>query len=124
MTSCTRSLSQSFPLLRSSGLCPILPCSAILSRMLWLCSTVCAAEFASDFISGLDMLLLLLLANANTSFGAGLTQQILVLNHLLQEVVEFFVSNETATQVRQTVAQLEQLAERCYLLHYFRRLKV
>src|SRR5215470_2535820 len=118
MTSWTRSLSQSFPVLRSSGLCPILPCSAILSRMLWLCSTVCAAEFASDFISGLDMLLLLLLANANTGLGTGLMQHLLVLNHLLQEIVQFLVTDETAAQIRQAVAQFEQLAERRDLLNY------
>src|SRR5262245_59754988 len=98
----------------------------MMSRMLWVCSTGSAAEFASGigFISVLDMSLLLLFASANTGFRAGLTQLFLVLNHLLQKVIEFFVSDETAAQIRQTIAQLEQLPERCDLLNHFGRLKI
>src|SRR5207302_5319859 len=58
------------------------------------------------------------------SFGAGLTQQLLVLDHLLQQVFEFVVSDETASQVRQAVAQLEQLAKGRDLLSYPCGLKV
>src|SRR5215813_1298081 len=91
--------------------------------MLWLCAAVSVPEVASFFIS-VDILLLLILGNANTSLGSGLSQHFLVLNHLLQQIIQLFISDQTATQVSQTVTQLQQLAKRCYLLGNFSGLKI
>src|SRR5205085_6528029 len=125
MTSCTRSLSHCFPFIRSSGLWPIRPSRAILSRMLPLSDTACVSDWACGACFGsVDILFLLLFRSADAGFGPGLTQQLLILDHLLQQVFEFVVSDETASQVRQAVAQLEQLAKRRDLLSDPCRLKI
>src|SRR5205085_12145712 len=117
MTSCTRSLSHCFPFIRSSGLWPIRPSRAILSRMLPLSDTACVSDWACGACFGsVDILFLLLFRSADAGFGAGLTQQLLILDHLLQQIFEFVVSNQTASQIPQAVAQLEQLAKRRDLL--------
>src|SRR6266850_713326 len=125
MTSVTRSLSHCFPFFRSSGLWPIRPSRAIFSRMLPPSDTACVSGCACGACFGsVDILFLLLFRSADAGFGAGLTQQLLILDHLLQQVFEFVVSNETASQVRQAVAQLEQLAKRSDLLSDPCRLKI
>src|SRR5215831_4555580 len=125
MTSCTRSLSQSLPLDRSSALCPIRPSSTMRSSTLRLSVTVSGVGWASriGFIP-VDILLLLLLGRTDASFGTGLTQQLLILNHFLQQIFEFFVSDKATSQICPAVAQLEQLTDRCDLLSDFSGLKI
>src|ERR1700722_1413944 len=125
ITSCTRSFSQSFPAVRSSAVWPILPSTRIRSSRLTLSTVLSAAGW--DSVIGLvspGILALLPLARANAGFRAGLAQQLLVLNYFLQKALQLFIANETAAQVSQAIAQFEQLAERCHLLGYLRRLKI
>src|SRR6266567_196156 len=125
MTSRTRSLSQSFPLVRSSGLCPTRPSSAMRSRRLRLSTAgsaaVCAA--ATGFSSA-PILALLLLVRLNADLRAGLVQHFLVLDHLLQQTLQLFIADQTATQVGEAIAQFQQLTKRSNLLCHLRRLEI
>src|SRR5204863_7267911 len=104
---------------------PILPSSTIVVRMLGGCDTVCVSDWVSGACFGsVDILFLLVFRSADAGFRTGLTQQLLILDHLLQEGFEFVVSNEAGSQVRQAVAQLEQLAKGRDLLGYPRGLKI
>src|ERR1035441_2484722 len=82
ITSCTRSFSQTFPLVRSSGLCPIRPSSAMRSKRPRVSAAVSTVGWdpVADLGSA-GMLDLLLLSRADTGFCAGLAQQFLVLDH-------------------------------------------
>src|ERR1700722_1067441 len=125
ITSCTRSLSQSFPAVRSSAVWPILPSTRIRSSRLTLSTVLSAAGW--DSVIGLvspGILALLPLVRANAGFRARLTQQLLVLNYFLQKRLQLLVAYETAPQVGQAIPQLEQLAKRSYLLGDLRRLKI
>src|SRR5712671_894652 len=100
ITSWTRSFSQSFPLVRSSGLWPIRPSSAIRSRMErlsaatsgWGCGS--ALSFVSVAILGL-----LSISWADPRLRAGPPQQLLTLDHLLKKVVQFFIPDERTPKV-------------------------
>src|ERR1039457_2452725 len=81
ITSCTRSFSQTFPLVRSSALWPIRPSSAMRSKRLRVSAAVstvgwdCVADLGSAGMSAL-----LFLNGVDTGFRAGLAQQFLVLD--------------------------------------------
>src|SRR6266849_1916074 len=125
ITSCTRSLSQTFPLVRSSGLCPMRPSSAMRSRRLRGSAAVSTVGWVS--VVGLGSACIsgtLLLSSVDSGFRAGLAQHILILNHFLQEIVQLLVTDETAAEVRQAVAQFEQFAKRRDLMSDSGRLKI
>src|SRR5215471_12396258 len=105
MTSCTRSLSHSFPLLRSSGLWPMRPSSAIRSRRPRVSTAVSAVTCGSGagWVSA-AISVLLILGYGDARFGARLAKQFLILNHLLQQALQFFISDQAATDVCQAVS--------------------
>src|SRR5208337_238830 len=70
------------------------------------------------------ILALLLLVRLNAGLRAGLAQHFLILDHLLQKTLQLFIADQTAPQVSETVAQLQQLAKRSNLLGDIRRLKI
>src|SRR5262245_23684838 len=101
------------------------PSSAIRSRRLRDSTVASTAgwdsvvDLGSACISGI-----LSLSSVNSCFGAGLPQHILILDHFLQKVVQLFVTDETAAEVRQAIAQFQQLAERRDLISDPGRLKI
>src|SRR5215467_8413411 len=70
------------------------------------------------------ILVLLLLVRTDARFRASLLQHFVVLDHFLEQVVQLFVADQAAPQIRQAVAQFQQFPKRRDLLSDSRGLKV